>query len=230
VLLFPLRCAEDQAASSIAATSLSGLQSQDTIHVAPPSFSVVSRSRLVSGWGQIFYIRLDLQGYFHTYPGLDGPYRSLQEADEAIDRHLDKLRDPKIFMMRDGETSFDVGIRKQIYWPDGTIKRSRQSAMKRMNDHLRRLAQALVDKYNEDRHLSGDLAYELKDVLSLNPFNEHKSVYHHLNFSTNSKATIGSDSSTSDIFFAEVKDLNLSQGKHIEVFVCCFCRVDPVGK
>jgi hypothetical protein len=53
-------------------------------------------ARLEFEWGRTIYIRQDLQGTFHTYPHLGGPYQSLQEADQAIDRHLHDLLDPKM--------------------------------------------------------------------------------------------------------------------------------------
>ncbi|CAN6308866.1 unnamed protein product [Urochloa humidicola] len=102
-------CAEEDAtsvqkpqrASSITVTSSSWQQSQalaqDTMNVPPAGSSVPCvLARLEFDWGYTVYIRLDRQGSFHTYPDLGGPYRSLQEVDEAIDRHLDELRDPKM--------------------------------------------------------------------------------------------------------------------------------------
>ena len=74
---------------------------QDTMDVLlppPPGCCVPSVSRVLAriefDWGCTFYIRQDLQGSFHTYPDLGGPFQSLQEADKAIDRHLDELRHP----------------------------------------------------------------------------------------------------------------------------------------
>uniref|UniRef100_A0A0E0LWD4 Uncharacterized protein n=2 Tax=Oryza punctata TaxID=4537 RepID=A0A0E0LWD4_ORYPU len=67
---------------------------QDTIFSEPSgrclSLSPVSRiwSRLMRQWGLTFYMRVDLQGSFHTYPDVGGPFPSLQEAHNAIHRHL----------------------------------------------------------------------------------------------------------------------------------------------
>jgi hypothetical protein len=44
-----------------------------------------------------FYIRKDLQGFYHTYPDVCGPFKTLREADNAIDRHLHDLEDPKMY-------------------------------------------------------------------------------------------------------------------------------------
>lgn len=42
-----------------------------------------------------------------------------------------------------------------LYWPDGTSKRSKSHAKQKGHDQMRQMAQALVDKYNEDHHLLG---------------------------------------------------------------------------
>ncbi|KAK1647430.1 hypothetical protein QYE76_065235 [Lolium multiflorum] len=43
-------------------------------------------------WYLQFYIRIDLSGSFHTYPDVGGPFKSLQEAENAIDCHLHGLQ------------------------------------------------------------------------------------------------------------------------------------------
>ncbi|RLN42870.1 hypothetical protein C2845_PM01G23160 [Panicum miliaceum] len=153
-----------QAASSITTASSSMPQSQtlaqDTMDVPPPPgccVSPVSRvlARIEFDWGCTLYIRQDLQGSFHTYPGLGGPFRSLQEADEAIDGHLDELRHPTMFKQQDGVSTMDIMIRRSLYWPDGKCMRSKSCAMQRNNDQMCRLVQSLVDKYNEDHRLLG---------------------------------------------------------------------------
>nr|CAB3450044.1 unnamed protein product [Digitaria exilis] len=89
---------EPQAAASTTNTSSSCPQSQ-TSSASGRSLSSVSRiwARLEFDWGYTYYIRLDHQGSFHTYPDLGGPYQSLKEAHKAIDRHLDEVRDPKMY-------------------------------------------------------------------------------------------------------------------------------------
>uniref|UniRef100_A0A453DCT8 Uncharacterized protein n=3 Tax=Aegilops tauschii subsp. strangulata TaxID=200361 RepID=A0A453DCT8_AEGTS len=67
------------------ALSQSEAVAQYTIVPAPGSPIL---SRLPRDWGLQFYIRVDLSGSFHIYPHLGGPFKSLQEADNAIDRHL----------------------------------------------------------------------------------------------------------------------------------------------
>jgi hypothetical protein len=48
-------------------------------------------------WYFTFYIRKDLQGFYHTYPDVCGPFKTLQEADNGIDCHLHALEDPKMY-------------------------------------------------------------------------------------------------------------------------------------
>ncbi|PVH31055.1 hypothetical protein PAHAL_9G047000 [Panicum hallii] len=143
-------------------------------------------------------------------------------------RHELIARSRRPFKQQDGVSTLDIMIRKSLYWPDGKCMRSKSCAMQRNNDQMCRLVQALVDKYNEDHHLLVDLVYEVKDVLSCNPISEDGSCYYHLNFIANSKAIDDSDNSISNIFFAEAKHLN--RGRHSEVFVCCFCKVNPIDK
>uniref|UniRef100_I1QJS4 Uncharacterized protein n=1 Tax=Oryza glaberrima TaxID=4538 RepID=I1QJS4_ORYGL len=163
----PLYAKEGHVPSSITATSSSCQQAdavaQDT-EVLPPSGSCLSSSpasyvwaRHVKDWGLIFYIRVDLQGSFHTYPDVGGPFQSSQEADKAIDRYLEDHWDPKMRIgQNDDISSIENVIRRCLYWPDGTIKRRTKSsttweAKKRMHQFI----QALVDKYNDDHNLLG---------------------------------------------------------------------------
>ncbi|TVU45891.1 hypothetical protein EJB05_05399, partial [Eragrostis curvula] len=225
---------KQQEASSIANASSSSPGTQtiahDTIDTLPPSECCLSSSpasrvfaRRELEWGYTFFIRLDFQGFFHTYPKLGGPYQSLQEADKAIDRHYEKRRDPKMSREQDDDSPINTIMRRCLFWPDGTSKRrSKSRGIENGRDKIRRLVLALLDKYNEDHHLVEDLACELKDVLNFQPICEEASWYYHLNFIATSKA--GGDQEV----FAEVK--HLMQGKHLEMIVCCFCMVDPTDK
>jgi hypothetical protein len=47
-------------------------------------------------WNHQFFIRVDFAGVLHTYPKLGGPFRSMEEAENAILCRLDELRDPKM--------------------------------------------------------------------------------------------------------------------------------------
>ena len=67
----------------------------NTTDSSPPSASsLVSKilARYPRNWYQVFYIRMDRGGYFCMYPNLGGPFRSIYEADDAIERYLDELR------------------------------------------------------------------------------------------------------------------------------------------
>lgn len=45
-------------------------------------------------WGIIFFTRVDLKGSFRTNPHVGGPFQSLQEAYDAIDRYLKEHQHP----------------------------------------------------------------------------------------------------------------------------------------
>ena len=91
--------------SSFAATSSSSLHvdavaHDTTIDVSPTSRHSSTGSNfwawLRQDWGLKFFIRVDLEGSFHTYPHVGGPFQSLQEAENAIDRHLQSRRVQKM--------------------------------------------------------------------------------------------------------------------------------------
>lgn len=76
---------------------------QATTEVSSPSGCCLSLStgspifaRFEREWGFTFYIRVDRQGSFHTYPDVGGPFESFQKADKAINYYLDGRRDPKM--------------------------------------------------------------------------------------------------------------------------------------
>ncbi|XP_044444542.1 uncharacterized protein [Triticum aestivum] len=100
------------------------------------------------------------------YPPIGGPFQSLQEADDAIVRHLDDLRDKTVCLA--DLSLMEKAVRHALYWPDGTRKKLSKSSVdpERIN-HTRLLVQALLDKYNEDHNLLGNLAYELKDIMCI---------------------------------------------------------------
>uniref|UniRef100_A0A0E0AX23 DUF3615 domain-containing protein n=1 Tax=Oryza glumipatula TaxID=40148 RepID=A0A0E0AX23_9ORYZ len=206
---------------------------QDT-EVWPPSASCLSSSpasrvwaRHVKDWGRIFYIRVDLQGSFHTYPDVGGPFQSSQETDKAIDRYLEDHWDPKMRMGPDDNVSImDKVIRRCLYWPDGRIKRhTKSSSTRAANKRMHQFIQALVDKYNDDHNLLGDLALKLKDVLHYQPICENHIWYYHLNFTAKTKEADGLDSTSDNLFFVEVKRMGI--GNYEEMLVSCFFMVNP---
>ncbi|XP_044374761.1 uncharacterized protein [Triticum aestivum] len=135
-------------------TSSSSTQAEAATHDVSPTSRHSSPPILApyfSGWHLQFFIRTDLVGSFHTYPPLGGPFRSLQEAKDAIASHLDDLRSP--IMRKDGLSETEIAVRCCLYWPDGTRKMSSKDNLKPRNISL--LLQALLDKYNEDHHLLG---------------------------------------------------------------------------
>uniref|UniRef100_A0A453RN26 DUF3615 domain-containing protein n=1 Tax=Aegilops tauschii subsp. strangulata TaxID=200361 RepID=A0A453RN26_AEGTS len=115
-----------------------------------------------------------------------------------------------------GDSGMDMVIKKALYWPDG---RTRKCSDKEVVDHTREqmslMLQALLDKYNEDHNLVGDLAYEFKDFLHYRSICEDYKWYKHFNFTTKTK------DGTEDLFFAEV-----TEGTCDELVANCFCKIE----
>ncbi|KAF8702954.1 hypothetical protein HU200_032458 [Digitaria exilis] len=123
----------------------------------------------------------------------------------------------------DDVSSFDMLIRRRLYWPDGTSRRySRSRELESGRDEMRRLVLALLDNYNDVNYLVEDLAYELKEVSNYQSICEECSWYYHLNFIITSKADGDRE------VFVEVKYVR--QGELLKMFVCCFCFIDPNDK
>nr|CAB3487560.1 unnamed protein product [Digitaria exilis] len=182
---------------------------------------VFARTEIKKWGGYTYFIRLDREGSFHTYPDVGGQYQSLKEAQMAIDRHLEERTHPK--MKADDVSSFDMLIRRRLYWPDGTSRRySRSRELESGRDEMRRLVLALLDNYNDVNYLVEDLAYELKEVSNYQSICEECSWYYHLNFIITSKADGDRE------VFVEVKYVR--QGELLKMFVCCFCFIDPNDK
>uniref|UniRef100_A0ACD5VCA5 Uncharacterized protein n=1 Tax=Avena sativa TaxID=4498 RepID=A0ACD5VCA5_AVESA len=168
-------------------------------------------------WYFTFYIRTGLLGSFHTYPTLDGPFKSLQEADDAIDRHLLNLTDPK--MSKDSLDKLSIrerAVRKALYFPDGTRKKCLEPLDETL-DEIDLLVRALVDQYNDDHSLLGDLALQLKDIQHEQFFFSEGDLYHHFNFTAKAKGVV-------DSFFAEVK---CTRGEDEEMVAMCFSILRP---
>ncbi|CAL5086580.1 unnamed protein product [Urochloa decumbens] len=176
---------ETKPAQTVQMPTLSTFQSKP---VAPPwqpsgrclTLSLGSRvwERLRRDWGRSFSIRLDLQGCFHTYPDVGGPFQNLQEVDKAIHRYLENCRDSKMCVEKGAEFSMERAVRQSLYYPDGTIrKRTRSYVVVKGHDRMYQVVQALVDKYNEDHNLVKDDAHKLKDVLHCGSIYENKSQH-----------------------------------------------------
>ncbi|KAM0860222.1 hypothetical protein ACQ4PT_046686 [Festuca glaucescens] len=176
-------------------------------------------------WGITFYIRIDLNESYHTYPDVGGPFQSLQAAHNAIDRYLQGHQDPTMFTQQPGVSRLDMVARQCLNWPDGTRKKLLESQIDERRDWKRQLVQDLVDKYNDYRHLMGDRAYKLKDVVLYNSVsggNDHSRLYDHINFTM--KGAEDSNCGIDDLFFAEV---TFKRGEYSELMVSCFCMVKP---
>ncbi|XBH86931.1 hypothetical protein VPH35_074504 [Triticum aestivum] len=206
-------------------TSSSSMQAEALTHDIPPMPRHSSPPILAcyfSSWHLRFFIRADLGGSFHTYPSLGGPFQSLQEAKNAIASHLVDLRSP--IMCTDGLSKAEICIREALYWPDGTRKKSSKSNSDRRNISL--LVQALLDKYNEDHCLLGDLAYELDDFVIFRQFYMGmigcRRMYYHLNFTTKTKGADDFHGDANNLFFAEVARI---KGEKIEYVLNCLYMV-----
>ncbi|TVU12741.1 hypothetical protein EJB05_46397, partial [Eragrostis curvula] len=185
---------------------------------SPPSASSVRPKILMRSrkeWHQVYYIRMDHSRYFHMYPNLGGPFQSVEEAEGAINRHLDELRHQAMSKEQIGLSNVERMMNEHYYfYPDGTPKRGPE-ARKRKNADFEQehyLVQALVDQYNEDHHHFEDLAHELESIVGYVWIYENERWFYHFNFTTKKKAGSGS------LFFAEVSHM---QGEDDWEVSCC---------
>uniref|UniRef100_A0A0E0PT44 DUF3615 domain-containing protein n=1 Tax=Oryza rufipogon TaxID=4529 RepID=A0A0E0PT44_ORYRU len=211
---------------STASSPTSSLQAvpDDTID-APQSGHCLSSSLGSIIWVQkpphgrpgVYHIRKDRLGSFHTYPDLGGPFQSLNEAEDVISSHINKLYPPVKFEERAGESYVDMIIRKALYWPDGTRKKcSKAEAFQNVNNNMNQLAKVILDMYNDDHNLLEDLAFELKGVINYEPIIESRRWFDHINFTATTKGLNGLDSD--HLFFAEAMSL---KGEKDYVVTCC---------
>ncbi|XP_048559764.1 uncharacterized protein LOC125540231 [Triticum urartu] len=215
----------DESCVTVTSSALSQSEAVAQYTIVPAPGSPIL-SRLPRDWGLQFYIRVDLSGSFHTYPHLGGPFKSLQEADSAIDRHLHDRRVTKMCPEQGSVSRLDKVVQQCLYWPDGRRKkRSKSHVIEQSHNRMCLLAQALVDKYNENHNLLGDLAHEFKDVVQYQSICENRVWYYHLNITTRAKGADGFSHGIDDLFFTEVK--RVRQGQHEELVVSCFCMLKP---
>ncbi|XBI36002.1 hypothetical protein VPH35_121594 [Triticum aestivum] len=199
-----------------------GLSPPPPGRLSPSPGTPAITSRRPYNWAKTFIIRTDLRGSVHIYPPIGGPFQSVQQADDAISRHLDDLRDKNVCL--DGMSWSERVTRRALYRPDGTRKKLSKSLLEpeRLN-HTRLLVQALLDKYNEDHNLLGNLAYELKDIVCIQSVCEgspHKyDWYYHLNFTTRAKGDDEFHSGTDNLFFAEITHIG---GPYKDFALSCF--------
>ncbi|KAI5005050.1 hypothetical protein ZWY2020_032293 [Hordeum vulgare] len=194
--------------------------------------------------GMEFYIRVDRGGSFHTYPDLGGPFQGMQQAENAIDQYLRGRRVKKkcnslhfalVFIAlippcMEQSWCFSTGdgyIRRCLYWPDGTRKRRTKSYIfQKGHEHTSRLICAIVDEYNEEHNLYGDLAYEFKDLVHHQSFHEKEELYCHMNFNAKTKGAHGLDCLSDKFIFVEIQNIK-QKGSDGEWAVNCFCMLEP---
>ncbi|KAG0518737.1 hypothetical protein BDA96_09G202800 [Sorghum bicolor] len=194
----------------------------NTTDGSPPSASspgskILTRSRRIV---PVFYIRMDRGGSFCMYPNLGGPFQSIDEADDAIDRYLDELRHRAGCRELAKLSYVERRIHNCKYYLDGTPKRGPN---KPKEDEKLYLVQALLHKYNEDHNIFGNHAHELEALVRKQWICENHRWYYHFNFTT--KQNEGNDnSSIRNMFFAEVSHM---QGEStLEVNCCCMIKHD----
>uniref|UniRef100_A0ACD5VKI9 Uncharacterized protein n=1 Tax=Avena sativa TaxID=4498 RepID=A0ACD5VKI9_AVESA len=210
---------------------LSTTMSDATSWICPQEEAVTPASpilaRLQREWCMEFYIRVDRGGSFHTYPDVGGPFQSIEQADKAIDQYLQARRVPKMCFDQAGVSQQEMGIRRCLFWPDGTMKRRTKSYIfQKGHEHMCRLVRAVVDQYNEDHKLVGDRAYEMKDVTQQQSFHEEEEWYRHLNFTAKYKGADGLDCWFDKQFFVELKNLRQEGISKGEWVVSCFCMLE----
>ncbi|CAL5045586.1 unnamed protein product [Urochloa decumbens] len=164
-------------------------------------------------------MRKDCKGYLHMYPDLGGPFQSLQEAEAAINHHINERRLPEMCQMPSEGSLLEWRIKQSLYFPDGTPKRGPNSPA-RKNPHYqeRLLVKALLDQYNDYHNPCKDLAHELKDLLRFQCIFEDHKTYYHFNFTTTTN-----EADDANLFFAE---LWKKQKEDAWVVSCC-CMIKP---
>ncbi|XP_037472345.1 uncharacterized protein LOC119348051 isoform X2 [Triticum dicoccoides] len=167
-----------------------------------------------------YFVRVDNDGIFHTYPDRGGPFESIKEVQEAIDSHHAVQR--KNICM-DGLTDEERAIRCALYWyHNGTRKHSKE-AFDYCTTGLQELVKAVLDKYNEDNGLVGDLAYELENIVSHKSCFDGKDCiyrsYDHFNLTMKTKGA-----ANKDLYFAEVTCMD---GDYEAYVLTCICMVKP---
>ncbi|KAI4966254.1 hypothetical protein ZWY2020_041901 [Hordeum vulgare] len=171
-----------------------------------------------------YFLRVDIDGLFHTYPDRGGPFKSLQEAKDAIDSHHANLC--KFKYMGDLSEE-DIHVWQTLYWPNGTRMHSKQALDVMMNRCPKwDVLNALLDKYKEDHHLFGDFAYELKEIVSYKPhFQGKNSPYKCRSFSHSNLIVKSGSSAVGDLFFAEITCMK--DGELEEYVLSCICVITP---
>ncbi|CAN6202683.1 unnamed protein product [Urochloa humidicola] len=176
-------------------------------------------------WYFMFLIRMDRGGSFHMYPDLGGPFQSLKDVEVTIEHHLDKLqRQSKVCSEQDDISFMERLVRRCVFYPDGTPKRGPNSiARKNPNFQQRHFVQAILDQYNDDHNLLGDLAHELIGDVTFQWISEDTRSYYHFNFTTKVKEAGDVYGSAGNIFFAEV----IRMERDGDWVLSCCCMIEP---
>lgn len=105
-------------------------------------------------------------------------------------------------------------IHKWKYYIDGTPKRGPNSPS---IDKRVYLIQTVLDQYNEVHNLFGNHVHELEAIVGHGWICENHKWHHHFNFTVKKKEGNG-NSTTDNLFFAEVSHMQGEEGWHVN---CC---------
>ncbi|KAF7001687.1 hypothetical protein CFC21_017302 [Triticum aestivum] len=126
-----------------------------------------------------------------------------------------------------GLSSREKSVGYALYWPHDGTRRNSAAAFAAMKTRRpkQEVIKALLDKYNEDNDLLGDLAYRLEEIVRYKPCFDGKDCdyrsYSHLNMTIKTK---GADDPRKKLYFAEVTCM---RGEHEEYVLTCICAVEP---
>ncbi|RCV20060.1 hypothetical protein SETIT_4G025900v2 [Setaria italica] len=101
----------------------------------------------------------------------------------------------------------------------GGLLYSNRTGTKKENTYSEKwyLVQAILDHFNDENNLSGNLAYELEDLLRKQWVLENLRWYYHFNFTTKQKAD-DNPSTGNKLFFAEVSYIKEKDALEVN---CC---------
>ncbi|XBH89020.1 hypothetical protein VPH35_081001 [Triticum aestivum] len=182
----------------------------------PPVSALMPRGLLIK-----YFLRVDAGGLFHTYPHRGGPFKSLQEAQDAIySYHINLCK----FKYLGGLSKEDRYVWHTLYWRNGTRKNSKEALDVMMNyNPTREVVKALLDKHNED-HLLEDLAYEIKKVVSYKAHFPRKGSQHECrSFSHLNVLVERGPNAIEDLLFIEMTCT--TDGEFEEYTLSCICVV-----
>ncbi|KAJ1257823.1 hypothetical protein BS78_10G026000 [Paspalum vaginatum] len=176
-------------------------------------------------WYEVFYIRMDRGGSFYMYLDLGEPFLCVDDADNAIDQYLYELQSGGWCEEHYNFSIVDRMVHNSKYYLDGRTPRRGPNSPN--YDEKRYLVQALLDQYNDQHNLFGDLAHELESLVREEWIYENDRRFYHFNFTTKTKE--GDDTvNNSYLFFAKVSQ-HIQGEDAWEVYRCCIINSEDNG-